>query len=185
MHLINQSPYDSRALRQIVTAARRYILKYGRQGFIPFHWWKNLILRVLVAGAREPDLEPGQAMGAIVRVPKLTGNEWHQIARQQVDDGFTPLEFFRRVVNEVWGAPMDADAGPYLDRLQKKLGVVIPLKVAKPKPPPDQLTVRFRRVVELEARWLRKQKLAATKVKAYRVKRRYYEKRLAARKETT
>jgi len=184
MRLINESPYDSRALRQIATAARRYILKYGRQGFTPFHWWKNLTIRVLVAGAHEPDLSPGQTLGAIVRVPKLTGNEWHQLARQQVDDAFTPLEFFRRIVNEVWSAPMDADAGVFLDRLHKKIGVVVPLKVQRTKPQPDRLAERFRRVIELEAHWLRRQKLAATKVKSYRVKRRYYEKRLAARKET-
>jgi hypothetical protein len=63
------------------------------------------------------------------------------------------------------------------------LPAYIPLKILKPKLQRDRVQERHDRVIELEKVWLRKQKLAATKVRQYRQRRRYYEKQLAARKE--
>jgi len=63
----------------------------------------------------------------------------------------------------------------------KEFGEKLPLKQPKPKVPKtkeEKQRARYERVLELEKEWLRKFKLAQTKIKKLRVKKRYYEKEL-------
>lgn len=177
MHLINQSPYNTRVLRRAAVAAYRSL---GWKD--PPPWWKRLRIYVVPAGAHLPELQFGPSLGQIyVRVPKLTGNEWHQTLRDVADaNTLTTEKFAVQIKSQISRANVSwaVDA-----KWLKHLPIVVPLKQMKSAPVRDLLGERYVRTVELERAWLRKQKLAGTKVKLYRVKRRYYEKRLAARKE--
>ena len=173
MKLTNRSPYDARVLRRCFTAARRWLGVFTPD-------YKN----VLVVERRNPHLRlvgleyDEMGPGWVMRLPKLTGNEWHHAARG-IEDGDALT--CRRVVQGIangharhrasWVEGTDIP-----DKVLKKLPVFVPMKVTPEKPKPDRVAERYTRVVELERAWLRKQKLATTKVKLYRKRRRRYEK---------
>lgn len=174
MRLINRSPYDTRTLRQVLVRCLRYV---KRQQIVEFgrSWTRDVL--VLTVGARIP--KNTTAFG-ILRVPKLTGNEWHLIARGQIEGAFTTADFAEQALHVVWQTTATV---AFLTTYLKDLPKIVPLKISKASVSRDVVQERYRRTLELERDWMRKQKLAGTKVKYYRTKRKYYEKRLAARKE--
>lgn len=164
--IINQSPYETKALRAVATAigrTKQHLL--NRTG--------GITLRVLMAGARAPALKPSER---IVRVPKLTGNEWIAAARA--------VENNLGVLTNVSFANVVCDAMRWFRIDWAVRPTPIPLVVREAKEPVkrDVIRQRYERVLKLEKSWARKLKLAQTKIKKLRAKAKYYQKRLAARK---
>ncbi len=186
MHLDNRSPYDTRHLRRVAVRAFHSLSEKNKSWLkLPRPWWRNLKIHVVLTGAHIPKFNFGRESGHVyVRVPKLTGDEWHQITRDSEDGRALLTQDFANIVRAQICDPLDSFAvDPYWLR---KLPKVVPLKHVNPKAPPrDALQVKWERAVLYEKSWIRKQKLAGTKVKSYRRKRIMYEKRLAARKAAT
>jgi hypothetical protein len=188
MRLINHSPYDTRVLRRCVVAAYREFAEANLRGA----WWRMLQVHVVLAGTRNSIvLRRGREDRIILRVPKLTGHEWVYLTRQangegppSDDDPHAPL---RSV--DVWHFA-GAEFAEHLHS-RFRMGVralpgvppLVPLRVARPVAPRDRVQERYARVLALEKTWTRKIKLAQTKVRAYKRKRQYYEKQMAARKD--
>jgi len=178
--LINQSPYDTWVLRGAVQAAMRTNYD-GHRPSHPPHWWKTLKVYVITAGARTPVTgRTAPQFGAIViRVPKLTGDEWHQILRDEPNGtALTTKKLAGLAMEEL----MDGNqaVGKFIPdaRYLRKLPVVVPLRIVKPPTPPrDPVRARYERVLELERNWVRKVKHAQTRLKTVRKRRRYYEKK--------
>ena len=185
MRLINRSPYETRHLRRVVVAV-------GHAAFDgePI-WWKQLKVYVVLSGARVTKFNLGPRSGSVyIRVQKLTGDEWHQIARNTTEGrSLTTAKLAALVRAQLEQGPGLGGSWVVDPKHLSRLPLVVRLRTVKPKKeqspplPRDLLQERYARVLELEASWVRKQKLAGTKVKGYRKRRRYYEKRLAARKE--
>jgi hypothetical protein len=136
---------------------------------------------VITAGARTPVTgRTAPQFGAIViRVPKLTGDEWHQILRDEPNGtALTTKKLAGLAMEEL----MDGNqaVGKFIPdaRYLRKLPVVVPLRIVKPPTPPrDPVRARYERVLELERNWVRKVKHAQTRLKTVRKRRRYYEKK--------
>lgn len=175
MKLINDSPYDTRVLRSIAVAVYRWLRKIeGRKA----PGWETMALHV---GTRAE--KAGSEWLGYIQVPKLTGDEWHQAARGVTDGAaYTSERFARRVCWWLMRAYGSRVFSEVIDpKVLRRLPQFVPLKVVKPKPARDQVQERYERTLELERSWVRKCKLAQTKLKKVRLKRRRYEKVLAQR----
>lgn len=186
MRIKNESPYDTRVLRRIVCWTYRWLASNYGVG----HWWKLLTFYVLPAGVREPQMH---APSLLMRSAKLRGTEWIALTRQYHG---APADELLRIPGR--GVSSDEVAtyafqlmmalygqsvrGRFLPQLPKTFPTLVPLRTARPAAPKrDVVRERHARVLELERTWTRKIKLAQTKLKKLRQRRRYYEKQLARR----
>lgn len=205
MHLINTSAYHTATLRRIFTTTIRalnaeYTVVPARtrkfdaricveEGRTRLHWeWEE--------GARAATLH--------LRLPKLTGAEFIPLLRQQhggaattSNVAHTTLEseqvafIAQQVANSFFGwrhhDPLRLNLSVRSALVRAKIPQYVPLRVRKPpkeEEPRDIVAERYKRVLELETRWKTKRKLAETKLKKLRLKRRHYEKQLAKRSTT-
>lgn len=194
MRLINESAYDTQAIRKVINIAMRKT--YGLSPNIP-----NRVkdMHVLVKHSRTASprgtFDRSIPLRLIVRPPRLNGSEFIPLLRQQhggaqkeehLDDapgrvlGALCYQMFCRIMRQ----PM-----PWHEALFRvaefKVPVFLPLRITKSesveKPVRDIVAERHARVLLLEKGWQRKLKLAQTKIKNLRIKRRYYEKKMATR----
>jgi hypothetical protein len=181
MKLINRSPYNTRVLRAAVTAAMRT----NYDGLAPL-WWQKLRVYVVLVGTRAPVSgspgSPGRLgpqFGTVcIRVPKLTGDEWHQIIRDEPNGTALTTEQVASaaMIELIDGRQRNGVFAPDQKYL-RKLPKVVPLRIVTPKPKRDAVRERYERVLELERNWMRKVKHAQTRLKTVRKRRRYYEKK--------
>ncbi len=204
----NESSYDARAVRRVLTAVWSGIPPLAP---IPVGWWERIRVRLTVGRGRGVRAECDRGIartkdGALtikpiltLHLPALRGIEFIGLARQQhggdigADHGglkVTDLALcIQQAFLELLGVPnvpawtrtvLSAAARKKLQRIKL---VLIPLRILKPKTarPRDRVQERYARVLKVERVWLRKQKLANTKVKKLRQRRSYYEKLLARR----
>jgi hypothetical protein len=210
MNLRNTSPYHTPTLRKLFALTFRAIKVDSNgdpdKGFRP---------RILVEEGRtrvrwEWD-ENAKVPTLHVKLPKLTGDEFIALFRQQhggavqrysnpADPKFgqtiqthgaltserVALEAQQALYALLNIAPKAISGVPDISvrvALKKaKVPEFVPLRVRKPvreKEPRNIVDERYQRVLELEAKWMKKIKLAQTKLKKLRVKRRHYEKKFS------
>ena len=192
MHLKNQSHYDTMTMRRIVVWERRWL--YRNYGDRVGSRHPPLVIHVLPAGARIPVHQ--KAGEVVLRTTKLTGMEWISLTKQI--HGAPRDELWRIPGRAMLSAEFALAAfdllcswyglnvrGRVLPELPSEFPVLVPLRVVRPPTPQrDVVRERYLRVLGLEKVWQRRSKLAQTKLKKLRARRRYYEKQLASRKET-
>lgn len=195
MNFRNESPYHTATLRRITVATFRGLLK-------------PLPAQVRVVEGRVNLRIVYENGGLGIFLPKLTGAEFVVLLRQQhggaparynpaipaarsdlAKAGIHTATFAQALQRTVaahdykdlnWYGTM---LHPEIERELKKakVPIYVPLRVIKPKKGPvprDIVQERYKRVCELEARWQRKLKLAQTKLKKIRSKKKHYHKKL-------
>ena len=202
----NASAYDTRAVRRVLSAVARMLV---RRGYV-IRSWAGLRVRLMNGRTQirsEVVVHPGETrLEALSRsprqldlhLPQLRGDEFIDMLRHQhgteslsVDHGgLTSANLALHMQGTLldmsdsrvrWQGRMLMEGA----RTPRGLPVCIPFRIVRPKPPRDRVQDRYARILQLEKVWQRKAKLAATKIKKLRGQRRRYEKQLAARKETT
>jgi hypothetical protein len=178
MKLRNRSAYDTKALRRVVTMVHRDLAR--AEGRLKSWRW----LTVVVETSR-----PG----------KRRGNDYHFTSGRATRNwimlrppaphrsgGATFTRTFAYTVRHELLHAYGYDHGQFVDRepdnieqIIAAVGERLPLKVVQTKPQPPVAERRYALVLEAEARWTRKLKLAQTKLRRLRTRRRYYEKRAA------
>lgn len=182
MKLINKTPYNTMMLRKVITVVWRNYNFGGSERF------KGFKVHVLLSGAKSKF-----ANKHVLRLPKLNGTEWFYIKQQESHP--EDVSTLREGIPNGDGPPLIWDVAcracqmlgviissvALTQELQKaKLPRFLTLKPIKEKmAPPDPVRKRYANVLKLERSWVRKSKLAATKLKKLRQQRRYYERRLA------
>lgn len=192
MNLRNTSPYHTATLRKIFLTTLRAVQASSsevdrkwdpivevREGRTRLRW-------VWVEGAKVPTL--------LIHVPKLSGDEFISLLRQKHSPGEHPnvhgaltSDEIAKIAQHVSQVAFRMNIGTNLEvpiRLalrRAKVPQYVPLRVRKPPKPEEPRNIvndRYRRVLELESKWKTKLKLAQTKLKKLRLKRRHYEKKL-------
>lgn len=198
MKLTNTSEYHTATLRRIfVVTVRtlrerktirafdaRVVIEVGRKN-LRFEWQDQ--------GVRFPTMT--------IMVPKLTGDEFLPLLRQQYGGSVAAANVPTAGLKSVdvaaiaqraatlffkWPTQDQLDIAVRAALIKAKIPPYVPLRVRKPqkeKEPKGLVEKRYERVLELEMRWNRKLKLAQTKLKKLRTKRKHYEKKLANRNQ--
>jgi hypothetical protein len=210
MKFTNTSAYHTATLRRIFTVTIRalsaeLIHAEGRP------WDFNIIAeegRVLLRWAWMEKTSISLQRVATLRlvIPKLRGSEFITLLRQQhgglnpdfgkaVEHGALKSEEVAFAAQEVayehfrvYGhRVLTLHPAVYRALKSAKVPQYVPLRVRKPpkeEVPRDIVALRYDRVLAAETRWKTKFKLAETKLKKLRLKRRHYEKQLAKRNTT-
>lgn len=209
--LINDSPYRTSTLKRIITTTVAAII--ARRGrFIssccpystrtPFHsvWWSTCEVHIK-SGRRTKGWhwKFHTPYLLIVTIPGLTGSEFVHHARathsNTADAKLHPAfesETLALIIQQAVYSHHKWKRGRGLrHELAYPLLTTIPqyppVKIRRPttgKPKEDIVTVRAARVEELLVKWERKLKLAQTKLKKLRIRRKHYAKKLAQRSTT-
>jgi hypothetical protein len=188
MRVENSTNYDTRVLRSLVIAV--YNSLKAEVGH-PLRGWNNLIIDVHY-GRRKVS---GQGVIGL-RVPKV--DPTRAVLKQLAGGGAQEQASVRRLAYYVWWYLMhEYRLG---DRIPKNVGMetfawaeerfgeVVPLlpPKVKAKTTREQLQQkRLKRVLELKKQWLRKQKLAETKLKKLDQRQKYYERALRTESPTS
>lgn len=183
MKVVNYTGYDTRVLRSIILAVYRQVRKQYRRDATD---WKLRSFVILYNGQRRPaDLDkhkpnwqlrvppppdPGKNMlkslvGQKVSEPRVSEFAW--LAWQFVMFSFGASRLSASVTPRSFA---------FLEREHGSLLPLAPERPEKPKKPVQQ--ERYERIMTLKAIWLRKKRLAETKLKTLTRKQRYYEKTL-------
>ena len=203
MKLTNTSAYHTATLRRIFTVTVKALCA-------AYHTSRVFDVRVLAEEGRKHlhwswDTKQRPAIPAFLRLtlPKLTGAEFIPLLRQQhggedttknVDHAALRSTDVAMIVQQIassfygWRPVGSWNRQPELSvraaLVKAKVPQYIPLRIRTPpkeEGPRDIVSERYERVLELETKWKTKQKLAQTKLKTLRLKRRHYEKTLAKR----
>lgn len=184
MRLINLTDYDTLVLRRIASAVERY-----QHGSMQRPGWKWLRIFITYAGARAP--ASWRSPDVLIRLPKLKGDEWVHLQRQKAGIESDPRPGF--------GPPLTSWVALYVTQQmgynwsdsftfnpRDRVPRLLPLKAIKPpRPKVDPRRQRYERVLILEKGWIRKLKLAQTKLRKLAKVKRYYERMLKEEGMTT
>lgn len=199
----NTSAYDTRALRKIAVLTWRALQEvHGRQTTAVRGSWAITVnvqegrKHTSWRWARKQETHHGM----VLILPKLHGREF--VAQLRAQHGGTGTTEHHALLSEtVAHAFQDAVLSSYgwvlpgksanlnvavrLAMKRRKVPTHVPLRIIKPKEdvPRDIIQERFQRVLELEQKWQRKLKLAQTKLKKIRQKKKHYTKKLASRQQ--
>lgn len=197
MKITNRSPYDKRTMTRVFKAVYRAFNKsVGLEPAGGRTWWNRLAV----------DARVGRTPGGPVRgrwdlraytmdliVPKLTGDEFIPLVRDgrgKVRAGLATRDL-ALLVQQMYYHMDGRSRRKWLkervvggDDTLKGLPEFVPLRIIKPKEdgPRDVVAERHERVTALLEKWQRKLKLAQTKVKKLKAKKKHYEKKLAQRR---
>lgn len=206
MKVRNTSPYDTRVIRRVLVAVKRaWIHNATRFGEDHADLFKALVVecvpgrtnRVTAQWAANTQQTNRLAHILTLRLPKLTGDEFvplwrqHHGGEQGIKAGLNTTELALLLQQCYYGIAGKDRKKWMKERLVggpdtvKGLPQFVPLKIIQPKEgaPRDIVAERHARVLELEQKWQRKLKLAQTKLKKLRAKRKHYEKKLKARED--
>lgn len=197
MRIVNLTPWDTKVLRKIVLAAYGCIVgrsnvRHGEQW-----WWSRGVFVFLPhrgSGKIPPGKHPrGTEKDWIFRLPNPHGLSWVARTREQYNQTLSAEEIlqiphrppscvevgeqvFTRLVT--WHGYRNSDSEVFEPQTLRGCPVLLPLQKPKPeKPKKDPVRDRYNRVLALERKWKAKAKLAETKLKKLREKRRYYERK--------
>lgn len=167
MRVVNQTSYDTRTMRKLLTAAYAAVRKYEQ----PASWWRRLTVTIEY-GKRVTTETSGFAYlhggPMTLRVPRAAASQqgFAETAAHELMHcyGYRHGEFY------------DATLAAVLPDLPGE----IPSKPVRPVVKIDPRASRYARVLELEKSWTRKLKLAQTKLRKLRDRRKYYEQTLPA-----
>lgn len=174
MKLINRTPYDTRALRRIITAVHRILAKTeGRLAT-----WRYLRITVETRRARwnEGAVSGWASYSGTRMMLRLPHPRRHHVgahrvawlAEHELHHAYGRRHgHFSEELPEWWRQHVGSDP--------------LPLKPTKTRPPRDLVAERRQKAERLLRQWERRLKLAQTKVRHYRKKVRYYERSTAAR----
>jgi hypothetical protein len=197
MNLRNTSPYHTATLRQIITTTFRTLR--AEHGEVDREWPIKIIVEEGRKNVRWQWVKDQKVSTILLSLPKLTGTEFIPLLRQQYGGssntehgGLRSQDIALAAQQAVhqhfirWLKPNSLSTLVALSvraaLMRAKIPEYVPLRVRKePKPqePRNVVQDRYKRVLELEAKWQRKIKLAQTKLKKLRLKRRHYEKKLS------
>lgn len=187
----NESSYDTRTVRRIITAVYRAVAK--TEG--PAPWWKTLRVYVKTnrtAWKKRPRYFSSEKI-LVLRLPKMRGTEWISLVRQQCGAPAEELErtsgravSSRKIALTILGwflhwHPARGSASQWRRGwrggliLPALLPTLVPLKIEKKLATTGAgglVAERYARVLEHERRWMRKLKLAQTKLRGARGRRR-------------
>lgn len=208
MELKNTSQYDTVTLRRIITATYDGVLEWRRTTALTnrdtvTQWWEGLT--VTAVRGRGSTLKRGKTLAGgnkeiELRLPRLKGDEFIVHLRERHGGGTSKRPYsalkaeavaliFQQTMYQFFGWKRKRGFGAELVagvRLQlQRAGVpaFVPLRIRRArttaeKEPRNIVQERYAKVCELEAKWQRKAKLAQTKLKKLRSKRKHYEKKL-------
>lgn len=204
MRLQNSSQYDTVALRRIFAATWRgvYAVK-GLKGTAT-QTWKLLAIQVR-KGQRNVRYtwSPQDQHTLGFALPRLTGTEFIPLMRQQhggdqsksAQHGGLEAErialAMQQAIYDMWswkrqrGAKLVLLISVRAGLLRANIPVYVPIRVLKQRVeiPQDKLKEKYDQLGALEKKWTTKSKLAQTKLKKIRERRKRYAKQLAARKQ--
>lgn len=159
----NQTPHSTRELRRLALIAYTAVRKHEGKMF----QWGRVKLRFIRAKKWVSGYAYVGGTLSVIRVPKVCH-------KQRL------VKVLAHEIFHLYGYRHEnfCDHGLY-DWLPEVPGLLEP-PAPKVTPAVDRQRERYERVLELEKAWLRKQKLAVTKLRSLRERRKYYEKALAA-----
>lgn len=169
MRIENKTAYSTQSLRRVLTLVHRDIARH--RGRLP--QWKRATCNVYYRRARWPSVAGSAMLGGSVMSLQPSRKQastvdfaivaWHELLHLY---GFVEID-----IPKTW---TEANRKRW-DFVAKEVGVLLPFRAAKPKAKVSPMA----KAEGALARWLRRQRLATTKVKQYRKSVDYYKRKEA------